>query len=451
MEEYVEDFPTGVPQELVALFKDVARESDDIIEGTADTNELSLICRTLANVATYAMNLLDHANTAQTPRGLTRFLERIRDNLQKDSVLLVTPLAGYNYTIGDHFPTLDRLLRGRLVPDEKWDSRCTQYKKGLNVVRFPRIERDNVLLHAIFGHEFGHPIADTFLMKDQTSPEYHSEITALNSKVNKEFESVLATESNSITRVKLHGEMCTYATEIRRRGLEELISDAVAAFLFGPSALFAAAELLVSDGLDQLPQPQEFYPSSRFRLRVMCKVLADTGHLDAIRKMPVDEDLGAHSIAVKEYLARLEAMANSSEDVAERDKDPLVRIAYEWVDKSLEIALESAAEAVSTIAYQAKTMTEETPEALRRLSLGLPPSEVGIFPEVKAIDWRTTILAGWIHKIYLLARLDLNWIDRRDQIRNTQSLALKGIEDSFLRSEYLTKYPNALTISEDKK
>lgn len=451
LEEYVEDYPTGVPKDLIALFKEVARESDAIIKGSDDTNELNLIFRALTWLASYSMSLLDHANSAQTPRGLARFLSQIRDGLQKDSELLVTPLADYNYTIGNHFPYLDKALRGTLISEASWDAKSAKYKNGLNVVRFPRIERDNVLLHAIFGHEFGHPIADAFLAEDQKSTDYQTTILSLKEKINEAYSSHLSGESDPVKRIKRHGKLCDIAAELRRRGLEELISDAVAAMLFGPSALFAAAELLVPDGLDQLPQPQEYYPPSRFRLRVICKVLKNSGHLEALKGMAVDPDLADQLTATKEYLAHLESLAHSSDDIAERNKNPLVRIAYEWIDKSLDAGIAYAASAVDAMSYKSTTVMNQTPEALRRLDLGIPPSEFGIFPKISPIDWRTAILAGWMHKLHVLALPNVDWLNRRDRIKDTQTLTLKGIEDSLLSLEYVAQYPDALNIESTSK
>ncbi len=444
LDEYVEDFPTGTPLELIQLFKKITEEADQTILTTTDVDRLGLICRTLNTIATHAMTLLDHAHTAQTPRGLAQFLDCLREALQPDSVLLVTPLADYNYTIANYFPWLDNLLSGTLVPEETWKTISQRYTNGLNVVRFPRVERGNVLLHAIFGHEFGHPIAARFLETEEPS-EYQRELIALNVRVNQEFKADLDAESDNVKRTKLHGELCTIAEEIRRRALEELISDAVAALLFGASALFAAAEIMIPDGLDVLPRPDDFYPPSRYRLRIIYQVLTDTGHLAALRSLCVHTNLEPVKAAVTQYLDYLKDLTTEKNDLVSIDTIRLVKIGYEWLERSLPAGLLFAQSSVDNIVYSTSVLENEVPEALHRVHLGVPPSEVGTYPDIRPVDWRTPILAGWMHKLYFSAKMEMDWVQRLNKISDVQTLSLKGVEDGLLRAEYQSKHPTALS------
>ena len=444
LDEYVEDFPTGEPLHLINLFKRVAVETDETIESTSDINRLVLIGQTLAELSNYAMSLLDHANTAQTPRGLAQMLWELQERIFPGSVIFVTPLADYNYTIGNHYPSLKNALRSKLIPAATWDEISKRYATGFSVVRFPRIERENILLHTVFGHEFGHPIAAAFLSEERESDDYRTELAKRQNLISEEFATELSQEADPLRRLKLHAELSNAVTVLRQRGLEELISDVVAAMLFGVSALFATAEILVPEGLDFAPQKPEFYPPSRLRLRVICNVLDNSGHLDALRQTTALVDSVNIVAAANTYVESLQTIVGMDSDQQAIQQDPLVRIAYEWLDQTLDRAKYFAEDRIRSISYDLKRVEEELSESIQRICLGVPPSETGTFPNVAKVDWRTALVAGWVYKIHLRDSESISWDARQSAIADAQARALKGVEDSLLRGAYLLSFVDAL-------
>lgn len=437
LDEYIEDFPTGTPQQLIELIKQITVETDKTIQKTKDFNKLGLICRSINTLASAMMILLDHAHTAQTPRGLAQFLDRLQTALNKNSKLLVTPLADYNYTISNYYPGLDKLLSGTLIPKKKWKVMSKSFSKGLNVVRFPRVERSNVLLHAIFGHEFGHPIASEFINTYQETTEYSQGLTKINEQVTIEFKPTFDAETDKVKRTKIHSEICTIAEEVHRRALEELISDAVAVMLFGASALFAAAEIMIPDGLDVLPQHDDFYPPSRYRLRIMHRYLVESGQIQALRSLQVNTDIKPIITALINYIGYVEELVQDQSDIDTIKSNGLVKISYDWLEQTLPTGLQYASKTVQDHIFKATTQTSQIPEALHRVHLGVPPSEKGIHPDISSVDWRTPILAGWIYKLYVISNKKINWSVRRNSVSEIQALSLKGVEDALLRLDYV--------------
>lgn len=47
LDEYIEDFPTGTPQQLIELIKQITIETDKTIQITTDLKKLGLICRSI--------------------------------------------------------------------------------------------------------------------------------------------------------------------------------------------------------------------------------------------------------------------------------------------------------------------------------------------------------------------------------------------------------------------
>jgi hypothetical protein len=441
LDEYVDDFPTGTPVTLVRFFKAIAEESDKTIAATSDPQRLTLICQILSDIIDYSMSLLDHAHTAQTPRGLAHIMEQFREHFHPESTLLIAPISEYNYTIEDELPRLANALRNTLVLAARFEELSQCFEKRFFVVRFPRVERENILLHAILGHEVGHPIAADYLRQDRAAADYDAMVRLLKRRIQEEYRSELRTEPNKIERkAQLFDECINH----RVRGIEELVSDVVAVALFGVSALFAAAEILIPDGLDVVPQEPEFYPPVRMRLRVMCQALERTNHLQALKRMSVGKSVAPHYRALLAHIRKIERVAGLKTDIAALSQYPLARIAYEQVHASLDPASEFALQKANVLAYTPQVMTSELPEALERMSLGLPPGERGMFPRVIPVDWRTPILVGWARKLYLCEQKKMGWDKRRDEISKVQSRALKGVEDALLRKEYGQEFPHAM-------
>ena len=160
LKEYVSDFPTGTPILVIDLLQQILKKIEPRIDSATDERILSLIGRTIRTYGGY-LEHFDNAHTEQTPRALAQLLEDLCKTLQFGEKLVVWPQAAYNYSIQNILPDIKCPLVHLLSPEEQKD--LFKEFTAINLVSFPRIERDNILLHAIFGHELGHPIADSFL------------------------------------------------------------------------------------------------------------------------------------------------------------------------------------------------------------------------------------------------------------------------------------------------
>ena len=438
LEEYIEDYAAGDPKDLIVLFRSVLERVALVIESSNNPRELNLIGLALIDLSTYALTSLDHAHSAQTPRGLVQMLRAIRDKLYAGSLLIVSPKTEHNYTITNIYPEVYKHTK-RLLSNSIAKEILSNCEAGINVVGFPRIERENILLHVLFGHEFGHPVADEFIAAEAKSKKSKADLASIRKQVN----SVVRTYkiNDNLDRTEAHKNLFVRVIEIRTRGLQELVSDAVATFIFGPSAIFAAADVLIPDGLDNVPTGPEYYPPTRFRIRLMMKVLAETEYLRVLREITLPRYLIPIRQAVNRHMKLLSEIAKGSDDLKAISNLDEHRIAFNWLQRSLTGAIAHAKRRVEKSTYSSKIARLEVPQCLERLYLEVPPGEIGKFPHLKAVDCRSAILAGWMYKIYQVTRKDADWITRAKQISMAQSLTLKGIEDSFLKGEYDEKYP----------
>ena len=364
---------------------------------------------------------LDNANTDQTPRALTGMLEWLHNKLGLDHRLLACPQSIYNYSIVDLLDYLKSSSRNFLTSTDH--DAIFRSVSAIKLITFPRIERDNVLLHAIFGHEIGHPFADDYLDQEElgeNQARFQEQLRIATEKVAEHFSDELHTGAGFPKLFDLRSKLISQVLEIRRRGLEELLSDAVAVQIFGPSAIFASREVFMTSGLDASPEPDQWYPPHRYRLRLMVDVAKKLGLWSAFKEAAPQ---------IKDSIRNLEDVTEDKSDQDTLTENVLVQIAYEWIEEVLDDAVKFTLDLTNNAAYSPKSLQDEVPRLLNRLHLNIPPSEIGYSTEPLRVDWRSSILSAWIYRYRQLGNDDF---DSMKLLHITR----KAIEHVLLREDF---------------
>src|SRR5690348_16107951 len=113
LNEFVNEFPAGSPNDLIRITKAFIVEINSALDSTTNTNILFGFFRTIEALS-QALNWLDNAHTAQTPKALVQSLEKIAESLYSNVSLLVSPSSEYNFSIGDLVPYYKTLAKGCL-------------------------------------------------------------------------------------------------------------------------------------------------------------------------------------------------------------------------------------------------------------------------------------------------------------------------------------------------
>ena len=437
-EVFVSDYPTDSPHALIHLIQNILGKISVEIDNTDNSETLILICQLIQFYGEF-LQFLDNANTEQTPRGLVQILENIYLKISPDSQLLAWPQADYNYSIINLLPILKESIEN-LISKKERDEIFEGFSSDLNLISFPRIERDDILVHAIFGHEIGHPIADQFLSSEEwgdKSDEFQKELESASEKLLKELEKDLENKETEYDKTRAKQFLIKSLIDIRKRGMEELISDCVSVMIFGPSALFAFYDVLVPDGLDNPPMPNEYYPPSRYRLRIAWRIMNEFGYHKELIDM-CKTNCGVDSgRKIQLFIEHLEKLVEVESDVETLNEIPVLRVSYEWIDKVIDKAIIFSKECITEIIYPSELIKKEVPGLLERISLGLPPNEIGMPSDKNIVDWRSAILASWIYKIIGLKITGSGTenINSKD-IDRLQSITLKAIEYIMLQNKY---------------
>lgn len=398
-EIYFADFPIASPQVLITLIQDILRETKEEIDKSTDERSLAVICRLIQHLGSW-LKYVDHAHTAQTPRGLVELLVWMLETISPDSQAVVWPQAEYNYTIWDVLNGQDgiRKLIENALPQDRQSALLSKFKGPLNLISFPRIERDDILLHAVFGHELGHPIADEFLAAEQSGTDYAQGLATVSAAVGK-LAPRYANSTKPAEILRTQRKLLDMVLVLRIRALQELISDYVGVLCFGPSALFSMHEIFLSSSLDTLPKSPAYYPPPRYRLRLTLKACKDLGFEETISKLVSSagqEDIGK---AARGLLGQADKITSITTDLNAISADALMKLVFDWVDGTINQAFDHARKRLTAIIYTAQLADAELPELLQRLQIGVPPNEIGDAGAPKVVDPRSAILAGWLVKI----------------------------------------------------
>jgi len=120
------------------------------------------------------------------------------------------------------------------------------------------------------------------------------------------------------------------------------------------------------------------------------------------------------------------------------NSNPIIKIAYEWLESSLDDAIDFTHNKVKNIIYKNNIMLEEIPGLIKRIEIGVPPNESFTKEDKKISDWRSAILASWL---FLLSDKISEIDDKYPEISHQDLFGLtrKAIEYIYVTNKYLKK------------
>jgi hypothetical protein len=438
------EFPADGPKAAINILLRVLKLIRADAAASDDKRTLVIYCQCLEALARL-LEYFDNAETEQTPRGLSQLLEMLVRPLKPDAQFVLWPRAEYNYQVErlqDHV--------GAIVDVMSTSESAQAYEEILKsevlLVSFPRVERDNVLQHAILGHELGHHIAEEFLAHDETTVQGKERLKRL-------VDAAKALASGSSEPIEANGdqagdegedefeeetEIVEEVLTIRKRALEELISDAVAIYLFGPSALLALYDFLMSGGWDELPDADDYYPPSRMRLRLALRVTREEGFLNVLN----DLTSGVRGSHFRSCVDRIQEISDLTGITLDEDKILAydeIRLAYSFVEESLSAALAFAKKKIGLVLYGADLAKTEVAELVDRIANNLPPNEVGFATSQRSVDARSALLAAWVWRAH--CKNDDGSPCSASEVGRVNLLTLKAIEYIWLQKMYTSFEP----------
>lgn len=428
------DFPNEAPNEVIALIKQALLSIGVQIEH-ADDKILPLIFQLLATYQ-QVLSFLDNAHTEQTPRGLVSVLRDLLNRISEGSRFVASPQSKYNYGILDIQPHLVGPL-ANLLPLADLQALPRISASKIHLILFPRAERDNILLHAVFGHEIGHLLATEYLTTEEGTQQFQQSFQQVVEAVSKARPASPSTDTIALLRQRI--ELSNRIAQVRKRAMEELISDYVGVMLFGPSALLASYEIFCLSPIDRLPAGAELYPPSRYRLRFLMEAITEESFVTTLEECAGNGGQQEPFLTgARQHLETIAALVSENTDLQALQKDVLINETYQWIKSSLQGAKDFVKQRLPVdMVYSAKIFKDEVPELIGRLVLNVPPSELGKFPNVTIPAWQSALLAGWFVRIVGKRFSNGNEVPfSLNDYDGLQRLVLRAIENIGLNKEY---------------
>lgn len=447
------DYASNTPINLACVIRDTCSYLEDVVmhiyrsRDWADSDEakssLKLLQKTdwLIKEIGSCIRFVDGAQTHKLPWSFIRPLEEmvakfmpvfdegiVPSNLE----VMLRPKWKYNYTV--HLGNLYKLFSTQLsnyaelqsLPGWVGDLRA----KRFHIISFPLIERKDILLHCLLGHEMGHFAAEAFLTSEREAAFLQYAVKQLS----------LASAADKGEHRQKQANLVLQASDAWKRGSQELFSDIAGAILFGPSLLLAMLEVALQDpeGLDSPPMREnQFYPPWRMRLRVILDVLKEM----KLVPLPAGTFTEHLTQSVNERFREVEDIVSLADDQSNIDKNLGIKVAYEGIRQNTGLALKEFREKLTRAGLAAtkdELYSECCPNLIERLQHGIPPNAVeNGFGDCRAVRIVHVVNAAWFFRIANKDNLSSCPLDKLCGAADTLNrLCLKAIEYSFITNGY---------------
>jgi dCTP deaminase len=282
-------------------------------------------------------------------------------------------------------------------------------KGPFHLIAFPMLERENILLHSLLGHEIGHLFAFKFVT-DELEAEFMAEIIpAVEELTIRQLAAQKITEDTQggpLFFAKLKQTMLArnvgLTTTAWTRALEELLSDLVGAILFGPAALFSTLEIAQQHGFDIEPSDRnDYYPPWRLRLKKVLRLIESRFPVALAPPHNLFLD-GDSSKRLSRVISRIGYLKTIVEGESPLYGDELVQLAYARVDayeaRGLQFLLDKCN--LEGFAFDPTCMMSRLPPLIQRLDVGIPPNAfTDADGNERPAAFVETINAAWFHKV----------------------------------------------------
>ncbi|NIM16776.1 MAG: hypothetical protein GTO45_32705 [Candidatus Aminicenantes bacterium] len=401
------------------------------------------------------LRYIDGAVTRKLPWSIIKPVEKLAQSIIPGISFMFRPQWKYNYSVvTDDLRKFYYVILSEfedIVERPIEDDVFTNFKEPFHIISFPSIERKNILLHCLIGHELGHLIIKKYKFIDEDlKKNFTKRIDSEVKKIVMDYYPKPFDELDMFTRVYAREEVessIRTVLQIWKRGLEEILSDIIGALIFGPAMLFSMYELSLQKELDHKPDYRNyFYPPWRYRLREIIEVL----QRPLAQFFPIPAKYFPSRKRHKKINSRFELIKNLTEEEYDKQiikEDPLVRIAYREIEKDKNDFILSTNyfknELMKKVLVPTK-LFKDIEHLVIRVENGLPPNAIEHSVENRRPATLVEIInAAWLYKISWEKRLinddgELNHT-LFEEIDTLNRLTLKAIEFSDIETEYKKK------------
>lgn len=454
---FASDPPKNLARTIVRICKyleDVVNSIYTSVDITSFSEEELQIFMKILQDTDYAIHdlgsevrFIDGSLTQKLPWSIIKPIEKFTKKLIPGIEIMLRPQWRYNYSVVTNDLRqvyLERLAEYQdFVPDISLKNDVLKdLQNPFHIISFPSLERKNILLHCLIGHEIGHLISRQYFTKD-TEDEFVLTIREdINHFVEQSLQGLDEPELFLQNKKKIiQRQYLEKATRAWERGLEEILADIVGTLLFGPAMIFSALEIAIQDSLDALPAfENNFYPPWRLRLREILKVIEDPSQ----EFIPLPKSIFTLDQVIEHVESQFKIIKEITKNKNDQDlieKDQILKIAYNEINKHIDKAKTMFHDILKDSLVKSSTLYKKLPHLIERLDIGIPPNA---HEEILSDRVPATIVeiinAAWFHKITWKEKVfskegvfNENVLNKRDRMNR---LTLKAIEYADIEDDY---------------
>lgn len=439
--EEAEDYPT---QTAVTFCQLIGRTAGLVASklDSAPNAKLPFIYVILRSMGEH-LRFAERSRIEQTPWSMVQATENfLKQHTPKECCFILRPQWSYNYSIrGAFVETLRECFKSlsEWLPLTDWEQAVGEIGKSrIYCISFPRVERMNVLMHVNWGHEVGHILASDWL--DQNFGNLWASVQGgIKLRIKKNFENANKNPQEELLKNyymdRYISDTMNETRQFTECGFKELISDFVGAHLLGPAVLACLGVFSVRFRLDQNPSDCGRYPPWRMRLRKVSEV--------------VGTDLNEKYLAVRSsecrkavlpyvrFLQQVKELGSTESDLTEINADIRTREAYQLIEQqwsSVQREVLKFLPKESQLPYQLEKSVDIIQELVLRLKQGIPPNEIGTWPDTRPASIADIWNASWAYSRLCLEE-DANW-GKPNNFEDLFRLTLKAIEASYVQTTF---------------
>lgn len=275
------DYYSDDPKALVNLFDKVAAQTFEKIKIIREDDDIGIKrINLLLSYYHLALDEMEHIELDNVPVEMLPLFTRILDGLKLTTILVFRPNPMYNYSHFSITGFINRVNKSQGYSEVK--DQCE-----IAVISFPSSEKNSTLLHCSFSHEIGHHLNECFSIARDIEPKvlelidrdllkkYVSKFLESLSKTKRVVGETEVTLDKFILREQIESLGIEQFAVIIRKWLDEIVSDTIAIYLFGPAFVFAITEFLLSS---QTPDKySETHPPIFIRLKNLMTLFDELG------------------------------------------------------------------------------------------------------------------------------------------------------------------------------
>jgi hypothetical protein len=377
------------------------------------------------------LQFIENSKMDKIPWSLIEPLQKIASSITPNAKIVLCQQWDYNYSIYtrnlfEQYHELILILE-EFIPEDIFNSLIKKLETPLYLVNFPYLEKNNILLFSLLGHEIGHLVADKLIQKlepDILGNTFRSELRDL---YQKKFKG-LTTQPNYLA----------YCSNAWKRLFEELLSDIIGSLIFGPAMLFSMFEFSIQYDLDMIPDnSNQFYPPWRARLRIILNTISEVMPSFNNFESTIFTDLN-----VKNRLLQIKTIIDNKKDIQllKDESNILISIIYENVIERINSYLPNLLKKFNKDNFDETKFFDNINSLNSRLQKGIPPNiideldltTVSSIEEIINSAWKYRL--SWESKIFdAEGNFNKEFIETR---KNLNKLTIKAIEYMNLSNNY---------------